>query len=342
MAEEGRGGELEKIYRKSIENDPSLYPETVTIGVDESVGKIHALGGGWSISFRMTKGGRSAYAFKPSQERWKEGWRAEIAAYRLCEIIACHFDVPRNRPARVSKETFDKLYGRVEGDYQTEYREERFDDLNWQTETGPDGEERKYLYGTLKDWVPEFVKWPIEYESVWRPWLSPERDADILQTPFTESLAPLKEKGEEDFYENILSERGGVTTRGMARQLSSLLVFDFLISNWDRFSTAEKFYGVNNQFADGRFISLDNGAGFPQYHFDIVARRLEPVGRFSRRTVVSIRALDPLFVNPVLFPSPSLGERGRLGTFWDQRRAFLDLINQLRAEYGNEAVFAFR
>jgi len=340
MTEGSVGSGLQETFEAGIERDDSLVGETVTIGEDESIGAIHALGGGWSVSFRLTDDGSSAYAFKPAQKHWEEGWRAEIAAYRLCQIMACHFDIPRNRPARISKENFEKLYGEVENEDQEAYRR-RFDDLMWTREAGPDGVEREYLYGTLKDWVPDFAKWPIEYEDVWRAWLGADSDPSVLERPLAEALEPLKRRGEEDFYESLLEHRGGATTRSVARQLSTVLAFDFLVSNWDRFSTAENYYGVNNQFRDGHFVSIDNGAAFPAHHFRVVARRLEPVTRFSRATTASVRALRPEVVDPVLFPDPSAKERSRLDVFWRQRDRFLDLVNGLVAEYGRSRVLYF-
>lgn len=329
------------IYLEAVEADPSFDRRTITLGVDLPVGAVHALGGGWSISFRLTHNGHTVYAFKPSQKNWLEGWRAEIASYQLCRMIECPFDIPRNRPARISKARFDRLYRKVWDEDQEAYAE-RFDNLRWVSETGPDGEKRKYLYGTLKDWVPGFVRWPLEYRTVWSHWLNADSSPRVLAQPLEESLSEFKSLGDVDFYRRILEERGAATTRTLARQLSALLVFDYLVSNWDRFSTAEKYYGVNNQFADGRFISLDNGAAFPTIHFPIVRRRLEPVSRFSRRFVAAIRALEPEVVNSALFPRASFRERERLEIFWQQRDRFIDRLRTLKSVHGPAAIFPFR
>lgn len=340
MVKNGVRGELQQIFDESIRRDKSLVPTPVTVGRDVEVDAIHALGGGWSLSFRMTEGGEDAFAFKPAQEDWERGWRSEIAAYHLCEVVTCHFEVPRNRPARIRKSKFLRLYGRVGGESQQKYRR-RFDELVWRREEGPDGEMHQYLYGTLKDWVPEFVKWPIEYEMVWRPLLGRETSPEILDQPFEKALTPLKKKGKEDFYESIVEEKGEATTRSMAQQLSSILVFDYLTTNWDRFSTAEKFYGVNNQFADGTFISIDNGAAFSPHHFGVVTRRLAPVTRYSATTIASIRALQPSVTNPILFPNPTTLERRRLAVFWEQRNKLVDRVHGLVAEHGRESIYAF-
>ena len=336
----GSNREAAKLYRRSVRQDPAFDRRMLTLGEDVDIGAIHSLGGGWSISFRMTYRGRTRYAFKPMQKNWTEGWRAEIASDRLCQVLPCGFDIPRNRPAKIRRDRFEKLYRKVWDEDQKEYAE-RFDDLVWTTEIGDDGKEHEYLYGTLKDWVPDFVRWPLEYTTVWEPWLDARQPPSVLDQPLEEALAPFKDKGTAPFYRRIVSQRGDATTRSMARQLSNILVFDFLVSNWDRFSTATQYYGVNNQFADGQFVSIDNGAAFPTIHFPDVRERLSPVSRFSRRMITAIRALNPETLNPVLFPEPSIDERARLEVFWSQRDRLLDRMRTLVSTHGRDAVYAF-
>jgi len=340
MGRRGVRRELRTLFERAIRRDDSLRPPTETLGVDVEIDEIHALGGGWSVSFRMVGEGERQFAFKPAQKHWERGWRAEIASYHFCEIVPCHFDIPRNRPARISRERFMTLYGRIDNEDQRAYRE-KFDRLEWVEEKGPDGETREYLYGTLKYWVPEFVKWPIEYQNVWESWLGGEQPRSRLERPLEEALKPLRNRGSVDFYDNILSQRGDATTRTMARGLSCILTFDYLTTNWDRFSTAEKFYGVNNQFADGRFVSIDNGAAFSRHRFDSVERRLLPVVRFSESMVTAIRALRPEVVDPILFPDANAEERSRLEVFWEQRDRFLDRLNRLVARHGESRVLVF-
>jgi DNA-directed RNA polymerase subunit RPC12/RpoP len=325
-------------FAAAIERDGDLRPELVTIGREVDVDALHALRGGRSIGFRVTRGGESLYSFKPAQTNWS--WRVEVAADVLCKIVVCHFEVPRNRPARISRSTFDALYRPSEETGEGDYHE-RFDRLEWTEDKGPDGETREYLYGTLEDWVPGFVRWPIEYTEVWEPWLDPESDPAVLEQTFEEALYGFEGRGNRSFYEKLLVERGEATTRSMARQLSSMLTLDFLVLNWDRFS--EQYPGVNTQFRDGRFVSIDNGAAFPprDYKLPRVQRHLSRVGRFSRSTIASIRALEPEVVEPVLFPDPSERDRKRLEVFWRQRRRLLERVDMLLSQYGPEVVYTF-
>ncbi|MGM0556405.1 MAG: hypothetical protein ACQEVA_08520 [Myxococcota bacterium] len=331
---------LQAAFDRAITEDPALHPDVATLGDDVAIDRVFALGGGRSISFRMTNGGQTLYAFKPEQKEWGRGWRAELAAYLLCEVVVCQFEIPENRPARISRERFEKLYGLVETYRQTRYAE-RFDDLRWRKERGPDGEEREYLYGVLEAWVPEFVDWPIEYTSIWEDWLDVRYHPGVLEEPLVEELTPLQEKDNSSAYSSILSERGDATTRDVARQLSSMLLFDFLTSNWDRFSDVEAYYGVNNQFADGRFISLDLGAAFFDERINKVASRFDLVTRFSARTVASVRALSPEVLNPVLFPDPTSKEKYRLALFWTQHDEAVQRVDALIEKYGRDRVLEF-
>ncbi len=337
-ASESTDSEFQTLFASAIERDDSLRPETVTLGRDLEIDALHRLGGGRSIGFRLTRGGRSVYSFKPDQKDW--GWRAEVATYLLCEVIACHFRIPRNRPARISRATFEALYQPDDEAGSGDYRD-RFDRLQWTDVEGPNGETREYLYGTLEDWVPSFVRWPIEYTEVWEPWLDLDTGTDRLDQPLDEALKGFEDRGDRPFYENIFEQRGDTTTHSMARQLSSMLVVDFLVLNWDRFS--DQFYGANTQFVEGDFVSIDNGAAFPprDFHLPEVQRHLARVERFSRSTIASIRALDPDVVNAILFPDPSARQQKRLEVFWRQRQRLLDRVGVLLSQHDPELVYTF-
>lgn len=329
-----------QVYRDAIDDDQSLRQSVVTIGKDVQPQKLHALGGGWSVTFRFTRHGQSRWAFKPAQTDWEEGWKAEIAAWRFCEVVACRFRIPKNRPARISKTHFERLYGRVDDRDQKAYRE-RFDALIWREEKDDSGETREYLYGTLKEWIPSFAKWPIEYKSTWRPWLSASTDPKTLDRPVDESLQPLRDKISDAWWNRIEEQLDGATTRELAAQISDLMVFDYVTTNWDRFSNFEEYYGVNNQFADGQFVSIDNGAAFAYNNFGEVMARFSEVQRYSRRTIASLRALNREVMNPVLFPDASERGKKRLKRVWNQRSRLLERIADLKSEHGADAVMTF-
>lgn len=330
-------------FNEAIARDESLKAPTVTITLESGhADKIYSLGGGKSVSLRMTRQGDSVYAFKPAQMTWREGWQAEVAAYTLCQILACDFEIPSNRMARISQEDFYALYERVRSEKQTRYREERFQELLWVSEDDPQGQPRQYLYGTLKEWVPGFINWPIEYTEHWEPWLDVTRSlADLERVRLREALSSLRQQQGGRFYRDILreSETSGVLALGS--QLSQLLTFDFVTTNWDRFSVLEAYYGANNQFAQGRFISIDNGAAFHTQPMQRVNELLPKMTRFSRRQIAALRALRPGQLDLLLFPVQTEESKLRMRIFWQQRDVLLAHVDKLIKEHGAARVLGF-
>lgn len=332
--------ELKRLFARVVRVDPTLRNDVKTIGFDTEVDVIKALGGGRSISLKMKRDGENVFAFKPGQTEWEQGWRVEVAAWRFCQVASCDFDIPRSMSARVSREDFEALYP-MDSLKQRKYAE-RFEELVWVSEPGPDGVEREYLYGVLKDWVPHFTDWPIEYTHVWEPWLNVDGSIEVLDQPLGDAIKPLAIYKDGEYYRQIMNERGEASTRSVARQISNVMIFDYLTNNWDRFSTNEDYYGVNNQFADGRFVSIDNGACFHLQSSIRVDSRFEPVERMSATFVASVRLLDRSWSDGLLFPNSSLEERLRLDVLWNRREQFLERVDTLVEKHGQDEVLVFR
>lgn len=333
--------DLKDAFNQAIAADPALHAPALTLGVDTPIQQISPLGGGRSISLKITLPDQQLASFKPAQEEWGQGWRAELAAYLFCEIVPCHFVSPKNRAARISRAHFEAYYAGGQRDWRASYAE-RFEAIHWVREAGPDGVVRDYMYGTLEEWIPHFVEWPIEYTEVYQDLLDIRFNPDDLNIPYAELLTPFETLAGGRFHASLLADQGDATVRDIAAQISSLLVFDFLTQNWDRFSNTEKYYGVNNQFAQGKFISIDNGAAF--YDEDVtklVGPRFELTSRFSRSMVTAIRALDPAVVNEVFFANPNLNARRRLQLFWHQRAQLLQRVDALIERYGSDRVYEF-
>lgn len=333
---------LQRSFQKAVSNDPSLKLRTLTLGAGaDLIDEIRALGGGKSVSFKMKKQRRNVFAFKPRQHIWIEGWRAEVAADVLCRVIKCAFHVPVNRPARIARADFERLYSTHRSKKQTDYRE-RFKELMFVREPDARGDVKPYLYGTLKDWLPSFINWPLEYTEIWKPWLRQETSMEVLKHQrLHEVIKPLRGIQRNRFYNGMLREREQLDVIGFARQISQLLVFDFLVSNWDRFSTVEAYYGANTHFAKGRLISLDNGAAFHSQSMQGVDSTLPWIERFSREQIAAIRALTPESFDHVLYPTVDSDAGQRLRVFWIQRKRLLRHVDALIERYGRDAVLAF-
>ncbi len=331
---------LRTLFLRAVSNDPELRHTVRTLTPDQDFDTLRALGGGGSVTLRFTEDGVSRYAYKVARDEWETGWRVEVAAYQLCKLLSCDLYVPYNEPARISRDDFDELYGRLDTPRQRSYAAQRFDELVWHEEQGPDGVEREYVYGTLKEWIPEYTQWPIEYTETWEPWLDISHDEDILDEEFEDYLKRLQEY-HSTAPAGLRTQMEGHSTRDVARQLSNLHVFDYLMSNFDRYSGIEDYYGVNSHFANGRFVPLDNSTGFALVEYPVVHRRLMRVQRFSRSLIDAIRMLRPYAIEPALFPNPSDRDRTRLDLFWQQRDNLLDYVDALVEEHGEGSVYAF-
>lgn len=330
---------LQKLFDQSIDSDPSLRPNVIDIATLDA-DSILPLGGGRSISLKLRKDGENTHVFKPAQQEWGDGWRSEVAAWRFCQIVVCEFLVPQSQTARISRKDFERLYP-AQTDHQREYQA-RFVDLNWVEETGPNGPE-EWLYGVLKVWVPTIVDFPVEVPDLWQPWLSAEADPTRLHNTLAEEIAPIKHLRDGEVVRAILRQHNGAPVSSIARQLSNIFVFDYLTNNWDRWSEREEYFGVNNHFADGRMISLDNGAAFHTLSSSRVDQRFDPVQRFSRSMVFSVRRLDPSWADPILFEDIGLEgtEEQRLKVFWARRTELLKRIDTLRSLHGDDQVLYF-
>jgi len=98
---------------------------------------------------------------------------------------------------------------------------------------------------------------------------------------------------------------------------------------------------VNCQWANGQFVSIDNGAGFMTREPDRPRTHLQQVSRFSRSSIREIRLLDPERLLPILFPDPTEDEMERFDVFWQRRQELLDYVDGLIEQRGEDAVLFF-
>ncbi len=327
------------MYLEAHRRDPDMWaaePYTVQAGVDAD--QLERLGGGSTITIKFRLNDETVGAFKPNQTRMQSNYRAELAAYRLCSVMRCGFDVPRNREVRIREQDFLDLYGLNSIDSGAGYSA-GFVDLVWfEDESG-----ERWLHGTLKDWVPGFTRFPIESVGAWdflvSQWMSRER---------LDAMDPLRAldgfRGEDGNYGGLASRREEMTALDLSRQLSNLHVFDFLLNNWDRYSG--EFPGVNCQFNHGRFVSIDNGAAFQPPGIgggsssSTTWARMQPVGIFSRETIDALTWVDPAELYTLLFPpSPHHDEMASYKPFLLRRQRLLEHVHGQVQRRGEADVF---
>lgn len=135
-------------------------------------------------------------------------------------------------------------------------------------------------------------------------------------------------------------------SRGLAAQISTMLAWDYLIGNFDRFS------GSNAQGTpDGQVVVLrDHDIAFSarlgeHLHERILGRMLR-AERFSRSFIAALRALTPaqfraeLSRDPGWVNGPLVSEAAMRGVF-DRRATILSHVDSLIALHGEHAVLVF-
>lgn len=336
----GAQPKLETAYQNALKSSPNLHAEPKQFVPGQDISAMKRIGGGSSLVYKFIKDGQTVAAFKPFQKRFQSNYRSEIAAYRLCPLMKCGFNIPTNLPIYFDFNEFSSLYSRNAANLKEEFSEIIPTKL-------PDGSHR--VDGVYKDWVPDFAEYPIEFSDIWKKWLNPGTTKEDLHVPASTLLSEFAKRHQrkEKFVQKLAPHFNDPQTGqalqiyDLARQLSNLLVFDYLINNWDRFSGAPALYGVNCQFSHGKFMSIDNGAGFSQTPHAKPEKHLHEITRFSRLTYESIKGFDKDEVANILFPNPSVHEMDKIETFWKLREKYLQYVDACIAKNGEAETFFF-
>ena len=328
----GRMAVLEEAFERIYDAAPTYNATPRKVGEDE-ISAVKKLGGGSTLVYRLIKDKKTYAAFKPRQTRKQSNPRSEIAAYRFCPLMRCRFDVPVNLPVWFTYRQFSGLYARLPSNPADELRELEVVHV--------EAEDR--VEGTQKAWIAEYALFPIEMEDWWKALF--EKPKAVLQaapaTAMLEDERLAKHPDGVKIAARLEKHFGTMTQYDLALQISNLLVFDFLLNNWDRYSGTRAFWGVNCQFSHGRFMSIDNGAALSQTPHPKPERHLRGIRRFSRLTYEAIGALDHDRTLARLYPNATDQEKDRFETFWKQRGKYLNYIQSLVAEYGETEVLFF-
>lgn len=167
-------------------------------------------------------------------------------------------------------------------------------------------------------WIPEMEELGLERRRLvqqWRGWLAQEGEVP-------------DDKGE------------------LASDLSTLLVFDYLIGNWDRFSGAN----LQGLPSGRRIFARDHNVAFatplPPHLHDRLREQLVTVERFSRHTITALARIDRAALVAELAEDPAhaqieLLDEAQLADLLDRRATVLSHVSALIDQYGIAAVLAF-
>lgn len=115
------------------------------------------------------------------------------------------------------------------------------------------------VHGMFTEWIDDYAVLPLESEKEWRTWL--KKDGAIPDDK-----------------------------KELARAISTMIFFDYVIGNWDRWS------GANVATSRGKVLYVDNDGAFfeapPKDGLARTKRHLEGVDRFSKSFAERLRAVS--------------------------------------------------
>jgi hypothetical protein len=162
------------------------------------------------------------------------------------------------------------------------------------------------------------------------------------------------------FHEDMLDRRGSVrravlwdddgsapgAKAALARDLSTMVVFDFLIGNWDRFSGGN----LPTDSSQQRAFLRDNDRSFStpllERRYENLLGGLTRTERFSKDTIHHLAALDEASIRAELARDPShetdpLLNAAQIADVLDRRATILSYIAALIEERGEDDVLFF-
>jgi hypothetical protein len=275
---------------------------------EPAVTRVKINRGGTSLSLRLDFENGSRAAFKPEQIHAHSNPRREIAAFRVDRLLG----LGRVPPAIARRFPVDQLMGALDpsmrGLLTQRIKEEA---------VAKDGA----IAGEVSWWVPVIT------------------DAQIRGFPIdvTDGIVT---------WRRLLRAGAKIPDRelNLVRQISDMVVFDFLLDNIDRWSgsnTKASPDGKTLFYMDNTMSFSGNREGHSRSHL-----YLDRVQTFSRRLIAEVRGLDRGKLEAVLVPEkdsplPFLLTKNEIGALLARRDVLLRYVDDLIAQHGEETVLAF-
>ncbi len=261
-----------------------------------------------AVVFKLELPGEIDAAFKPATTRHPRGHLAEIAAFRIGRALGMSNVAPAVPRTFSSTQLQAWVADRERASYDKLARELIID---------PNGN----VSGAAIYWIPAMREIGVDTPQgirQWHRWLSQRYEP-----------GPTRER-----------------SKLIAAQVSSMVAFDFLIGNWDRFSGAN----AQGDRSEKRLFVRDHNVAFmsplPPVQIKRLIERLTSVERFSRSFVERLQALDEARVRAALAEPGDpegfapLSER-QITAVCDRRKTLLSYLAALIDRFGAENVLTF-
>jgi hypothetical protein len=262
--------------------------------------------GGSSVSLRLDFVGGGRAAFKPEQTNLQSIPRREIAAYRLSRLLG----LEAVAPAVGGRFKLTDLLAKLESTSRDTAQR-----IATEVVVDADGD----VVGELSFWIPIIIDAKIESDRIDSP------EGIVAWRTYLAAGAP------EPY-----------TARHILPQISTMVAFDYLTNNADRFS------GSNTKASpDGRTLYfMDNTLSFGVGEGSAKTRSyLEKVQKFSRALARRVRDLDEAHVREVMTretaPYDRLLSDGEIDAVMNRRDQLLSYWDTLVAAHGEKQVFVY-
>jgi hypothetical protein len=270
--------------------------------------------GSTSIVLKLPLDGGAFAAFKPDTRRHRERWRAEIAAWRLAHALKLE-GVPPSVPRVVKISTLMKSVASEKAHKKITQQVVVRDDL---------------VVGAMIAWLPNIHPLALEREplrTAWGEWLAQHGP----ETPIEERVS------NADLHDLDVA-------RPLMAQISSMVVFDQLTGNRDRWSGAN----VMIDETGTRLVFLDNNLAFDatidREQTKKRAHTLARVERFSRSLIDAVRALDRDAITHIFsvdHEGAPLLRDDQIDAVMQRRAELLAHVDALVGKHGDERVLCF-
>lgn len=294
--------------RVSAEPDP-MPPFTGTTVSQDALLRVLATSpsrqfkpvGRTSVLFRMRTEARVTAGYKVKSKSGGDGYRSEIAAYRVGRLLFLD-----NVPPTVFRVATRK-------EIKARFHKDRLDRW-WSVQHATAWEDDGTVFGAASYWVKGARRGLEDQKGTWQTWLQ------------TEGTIP-----------------SGKTK--LARDLSTMVLFDFLIGNWDRYSGGNLLMNPDRT----RALLVDNDHAFSNLNerlYEKLLANLTRAERFSRTVVDQLVLLDRNVIQQALAQDPSHNARpllteAQIAAVLDRRAAILSYIAALVEEHGDDRVLVF-
>ena len=310
-------GGITRLPEATLRVDPPAALPTVFDAPDDvllaplgsaAVVRVKPNRGGTSLSLRLDFANGSRAAFKPQQIHLQSEPRREIAAYRIDRLLG----IGHVAPAKPAKFTVAELVAAADPQLRS---------VTTQRIVGETRARDGVVRGFIAWWIPEI------------------RDARIgeLNVDTTEGM---------ELWTSYLRIGAKVpaNARSLVEQLASLVVFDVVIDNADRWSGSNvkvspdrtTVYFMDNTLSFSQFTKGHDNNLRPLYRMQVFPRAL--VARLRALTLESLTAAldlgdDPAGMGPLLTD-------GELAAVISRRDHVLAYIDRQIAQFGEDAVLA--